>query len=180
MKKITVIARMMLVAAVVLATAMVSCGKGEQSNFADQIPARPTPTTLINDLATALQDSTWSIGMEDSLKALNAATGKNMVIVTVKELPQGVGASYYAQELAKKWELGDDAIVVLIKPQDEQGGAQVAFEVGANLQQSFPQGLRDQIVNEKIGQMIATTHGKYNKALWAAIHEVKTRIAPNK
>ena len=67
-----------------------------------QLPERPNPPRLVNDLAGVLGDTR---AMEDSLEQFAMKTSNQIAVITVNDL-QGEDAWYYATQLGRKWGVG--------------------------------------------------------------------------
>jgi|GEM_PF-4135330 hypothetical protein len=180
-KKTSTFTRLFMVAmlCVVAGVATLSCVKKHADpQLDDKIPAKVSNTTYVNDFAKMLNkskvDSVYQQLMTDTLTAL-AQTGKAKIyVVTIEDLG-GVGAQYFATQVAEKWELDDNSIVILFKPNTSDSAGQVALVPGKALQELLPQGVVDQIVNDKIVFQLKTS-GNYNKALFNAIHTIKEKL----
>ena len=68
-----------------------------------QIPDRPNPPRLVNDLAGVINDRS---AMEDTLEAFARNTSNQIVVVTVSDLG-GNDKADYAQRLGQKWGVGN-------------------------------------------------------------------------
>ena len=71
------------------------------------IPPRPEPKTLVNDIAGLLQEPKRTEALEFKLKKLNDSLGVEIFIVTIKSL-RNIEVGNYARELANKWEDTND------------------------------------------------------------------------
>lgn len=101
---------------------------------AQQIPARPTPPRLVNDLAGVLSASQVQ-RLEEKLVNFNNKTSNQITVVIVPTL-DGYDKSDYAITLGHDWGVGqegfDNGVVVLVKPRqgNERGEAFVAVGYG--------------------------------------------------
>jgi uncharacterized protein len=100
----------------------------------DEIPEKPNPPRLVNDLA-GLLDNDQVATLEQKLVAFNDTTSTQIVVVMVSTL-SGYAPSDYAQRLGQKWGVGgskfNNGFVMLIKPKtgSEKGEAYIASGYG--------------------------------------------------
>jgi uncharacterized protein len=101
---------------------------------AQQIPARPTPPRLVNDLAGVLSASQTQ-RLEEKLVNFNNKTSNQITVVIVPTL-DGYDKADFAITLGHDWGVGqegfDNGLVVLVKPRqgNERGEAFVAVGYG--------------------------------------------------
>ena len=118
------------------------------SCFAQDIPERPNPPRLVNDLANVLSDQEEQ-QMESELVEFDRSTTTQITIVTVPSL-EGNEISDFAFKLGEKWGVGSKAknngIVIVFKPivGNEKGAVFVA--VGYGLEGIIP----DAVANRKV------------------------------
>jgi len=107
---------------------------------AQDIPEKPDPPRLVNDLAGILDNREISI-LENKLVAFNDSTSTQIAIVTVSDLI-GYDVADYAQRLAEKWGIGqkglNNGILILIKPKTENSPGQVNIAPGYGLEGAIP------------------------------------------
>ncbi len=94
----------------------------DNSFAASQIPARPSPPRLVNDLANILPDDREAV-LEQKLVAYNDSTSTQIAVVTVESL--GGDAPYnFAQEILAKWGVGQEGknngVLILVAPNERQ------------------------------------------------------------
>lgn len=93
-----------------------------------QVPPRPNPPRLVNDLAGILGDCQW---LEDSLQRIAVETSNQICVVTMNDLG-GYDKVQMAYSIGDKWGVGtkdkDNGVVILIKPKtaDSKGEAFIA------------------------------------------------------
>jgi len=123
------------------------------SVFSADIPVRPNPPKLVNDLADILDAQTES-SLEWNLRALNDSTSNQIVVITVKTL-NGYDPASYAYEIGEKWQVGqkdfNNGIVVLVKPKlssSDRGRAFIA--VGYGLEGIVPDAIAKRIVENEM------------------------------
>jgi uncharacterized protein len=103
-------------------------------SHAQQIPARPTPPRLVNDMAGVLSAS-QAQRLEEKLVNFNNKTSNQITVVIVPTL-DGFDKADYAITLGHEWGVGqkgfDNGVVVLVKPRrgNERGEAFVAVGYG--------------------------------------------------
>lgn len=117
-----------------------------------QVPARPVPPRLVNDLAgvfTASQRQT----MERELVAFNDSTSNQIAVVTLPSLG-GYAAADMAYEIGKQWGVGqagyDNGIVVLIKPKRADEGGEVFIAPGYGLEGAIPDAVCKRIIEDEM------------------------------
>ena len=167
-------------AAVVLgltaALALVACG-GKQTDTSN-VPDRPSPKAYLNDMAGIIkEDATDTISarwMEDSLKSYASTSPYIIYVVTTTQDLGNMGAQAYAAAIASKWELGDSSVVLFIQRTPQ--AFQVGIAPGAAVSDKFPQRTIDQIIKDKIGYVIMSYKGRFDRAAWNGIREIKDRL----
>jgi len=103
-------------------------------SHAQQIPARPTPPRLVNDMAGVLSAS-QAQRLEEKLVNFNNITSNQITVVIVPTL-DGLDKADYAITLGHEWGVGqkgfDNGVVVLVKPRrgNERGEAFIAVGYG--------------------------------------------------
>ena len=123
------------------------------SSIAQEIPERPNPPRLVNDLANVLSDQEKQ-QLEAELVEFDRSTTTQITIVTVKSL-EGNEISDFAFKLGEKWGVGSKAknngIVIVFKPKvgNEKGGVFVA--VGYGLEGIIPDAVANRdVVNKEM------------------------------
>lgn len=104
--------------------------------FAQDIPERPDPPRLVNDLADVLSDNEES-RLEQKLRAYNDSTSTQIAIVTVSDL-KGYDVVDLAQRLGEKWGVGqkgkNNGIVILTAINDRKA----AIVTGYGMEGAIP------------------------------------------
>ncbi len=124
------------------------------SSFAQDIPERPNPPRLVNDLADVLSDAEEQ-RMEMELAQFARETSTQIAIVTVPSL-NGNDVSDFAFQIGEAWGIGqgdkDNGVVVLFKPKAGNERGQVFVAVGYGLEGVIPDATanRDIVDNEMI------------------------------
>ncbi len=118
------------------------------SVFAQDIPERPNPPRLVNDMANVLSDQEEQ-QLETELVQFNDQTSTQICIVTLPSL-NGMEISDLSFKIGEKWGVGqkgkNNGIVIVFKPKsgNEKGAVYVA--VGYGLEGVLP----DAIVNRNV------------------------------
>ncbi len=162
-----------------------------------QIPARPSPPRLVNDLAglfTAEQCST----LERTLVAFNDSTSNQILVLTVNDL-NGQDASSFAYTVGEEWGVGqqkfNNGIVILIKPKIGNSYGDVFIATGYGLEGALPDATCKLIVeremiphfreNDYYGGVVAAiavimplARGEYSSSEYAGKNKNKGYILP--
>lgn len=118
------------------------------SVFAQDIPERPNPPRLVNDMANVLSDQEEQ-QLESELVQFNDQTSTQICIVTLPSL-NGMEISDLSFKIGEKWGVGqkgkNNGIVIVFKPKsgNEKGAIYVA--VGYGLEGVIP----DAVVNRNV------------------------------
>lgn len=107
--------------------------------FAQELPQRPDPPRLVNDLAGMMTPGQVS-ELEAKLTDFERRTSTQIAVVTVDDL-DGMASSDYAQRLHEQWGVGqqgrDNGILMLIKPKTDSPG-EAFISVGYGLEGVIP------------------------------------------
>ena len=118
------------------------------SSFAQDIPERPNPPQLVNDMADVLSNGQEQ-QLEMELEQFARETSNQIAIVTVPDLG-GYPASEFAFRLGEEWGVGQkdkgNGVVVLFKPKTSDSKGQVFVAVGYGLEGAIP----DAVANRDI------------------------------
>ncbi len=134
-----------------------------------QVPARPSPPRLVNDLAgifTSEQVST----LETKLVDFSNKTSNQIVVATMNDLG-GMDKSQMAYSIGEQWKVGqekfDNGVVILIKPKNGNERGEVFIATGYGLEGALPDAICKRIVeNEMIPEFRSDNYiGGVNKAL---------------
>lgn len=119
---------------------------------AQDIPPRPQPPRLVNDLAdmlSAQQEQT----LENKLVRFNDTTSNQITIVTVKSL-NGYDVDMFAHEIGEQWKVGqqkfDNGVVLLVKPKIGNSKGQVSIQLGYGLEPAIPDAIAKRIIENEI------------------------------
>lgn len=109
-----------------------------------QIPSRPNPPKLYNNLSQEFPDflnSSEAAQLEEKLEVFSNETSNQICVVIVDDL-NGYEASEFAFKLGEEWGVGqkdkDNGIVILIKPTQENGGRSLFIATGYGLEGAIP------------------------------------------
>ncbi len=122
------------------------------ANLKAQLPRRPEPPRLVNDLAGIL-----TRGQVDQLETLlvnyNDTTSTQIVVLIVNDL-QGYDVAQYATEIGQSWGVGqgnqDNGAVVLVKPKTSDSNGQVNISVGYGLEQYITDAAAQRIIDQEM------------------------------
>lgn len=118
------------------------------SVFAQDIPDRPNPPRLVNDLANVLSDQE-ELQFENELVQFNDQTSTQITVVTLPSL-NGYEISDLSFKLGEKWGVGqkgkNNGVVIVFKPKTEDEKGAVFVAVGYGLEGVIP----DAIANRNI------------------------------
>lgn len=137
-----------------------------------QVPQKPSPAKLYNDLTAAHDfiDGSSAIELESRLENFYHEMSNQICIVIVDDL-NGMDASQYAFELGTKWGVGSEkfnnGIVILIKPTGGAGQRDLFIAVGYGLEGAIPD-LATKSIREN-EMMPYLQNGQHYQALVAAI-----------
>ena len=130
------------------------------SAFAQNIPDRPNPPRLVNDLANVLSDQEEQ-QLEANLDEFNNQTSTQICIVTLPSL-EGNEISDLSFRIGEKWGVGqkgkNNGIVVVFKPKVGNEKGAVFIAVGYGLEAVIP----DAIANREVVDNEMIPHFKNN------------------
>jgi uncharacterized protein len=113
-----------------------------------QVPVRPDPPRLVNDLAGILSPDQVAV-LEDSLVEFARQTSNQVAVVTLSSL-KGYDPADMAYRIGESWGVGqkgkNNGIVILVKPKIGNEKGQVYISVGYGLEGVIP----DAVANGKI------------------------------
>lgn len=159
---------------------LLAAGCGEAPASADR-PAQPTgastllqPQGFVTD-AAGLLDAPTKQRLTDRLKALEKATGHQLVIVTTPSL-EGQDILFYAVDLGRRWGIGrkghDDGVIVLVAPRERK----VRITVGYGLESTLTDPRCAEIIQRDM--IPAFTKGDYAGGLERAVDSLVARLRP--
>ena len=99
-----------------------------------QVPSRPNPPRLVNDLAGILGDCQW---LEDSLQKIAVETSNQICVVTMDDFG-GYDKAMMAYSIGEQWGVGkadkDNGVVILIKPKTPDSKGEAFIAAGSGLE----------------------------------------------
>ena len=105
-------------------------------NLCAQVPARPQPQRLVNDLS-GIFSARQVQAMERALVDFADSTSNQIVVVTVPEL-YGYDKAELSYEIGQQWGVGqkefDNGLVILIKPKTADSNGEVFIATGYGLE----------------------------------------------
>lgn len=107
-----------------------------------EVPKRPVPPRLVNDLSTIKILSKVQLdALENKLVAFNDSTSNQIVVVIADDL-NGLTPNEYATEIGHKWGVGqkkfDNGIVVLLTVGGAPGSRHYYIAIGYGLEEVLP------------------------------------------
>lgn len=119
--------------------------------FAD-IPPRPEPARLVNDLANVLS-SEQEKTLEYNLRYFHDTTSNQIVVLTIPSL-DGYDPAAYAYEVGEKWQVGqkdfNNGIVILVKPNNGSEKGRVSIATGYGLEGAIPDAIVKRIIENEM------------------------------
>lgn len=120
--------------------------------LASDIPQRPNPPRLVNDLAGILTPGERST-LEYKLRYFNDTTSDQIVVLTVNSL-NGLQPYEFATEVGQKWGVGqkkfDNGVVILIKPKQGSSLGRAFIATGYGLEGAIPDATCENIVQNEM------------------------------
>ena len=117
-----------------------------------QVPTRPDPPRLVNDLAgiLTLQQVSW---LEDSLARFDRRTSNQVAVVIVPDLG-GMDPAEMAYEIGEQWQVGtaedNNGVVILVKPKTARERGQAFIATGYGLEGALPDATCKMIVEREM------------------------------
>jgi uncharacterized protein len=116
----------------------------QQAYALAQLPARPSPPRLYNNLSTEYPDflsANEAASLEEKLQVFSNETSNQICVVVVDELA-GMDAGEFAFDLGNEWGVGkkgfNNGIVILIKPTGGAGERDLFIATGYGLEGAIP------------------------------------------
>lgn len=121
------------------------------SSLMAQVPEKPNPPRLVNDLAGIFTPQQRQV-LEDSLAMFSRKTSNQIVIVTLPTL-DGMDPNQMATEIGQSWGVGgkkfDNGLVMLIKPKNQTKG-EVYIAPGYGLEGALPDITCSEIIQDQM------------------------------
>ena len=122
------------------------------SVFAQDIPKRPNPPRLVNDLANVLSDQEKQL-LETELVQFNDQTSTQICVVTLPSL-NGMEVSDLSFKIGEKWGVGqkgkNNGIVIVFKPKSGNEKGAVFIAPGYGLEAVIPDAIANRIVQNEM------------------------------
>lgn len=119
---------------------------------AAQVPGRPEPPMLVNDLAGLFSNAERS-SLERRVVAFADSTSNQIAIVIVPEL-YGYDKAELAYSIGEEWGVGqkkfDNGIVILVKPKVENSSGEVFIATGYGLEGAVPDALAKRVIEREM------------------------------
>jgi uncharacterized protein len=117
-----------------------------------EVPARPQPPRLVNDLASILKPEQVS-SLERALVAFADSTSNQIAVVTVTSL-EGMDKAQFAYQIGKTWGVGqskfNNGVVILVKPKKGNERGEVFIATGYGLEGALPDAICKRIVEREM------------------------------
>ncbi len=158
--------RLPILAFILVAWLIIAAG----TTTAQDIPPRPDPPKLVNDLAGILTPEQIEV-LEQKLVAFNDSTSNQLVVVTVKSL-NGYDKNQFAYSIGEKWGVGqkgkNNGAVILVKPKYPGEKGEVSIQIGYGLEGASPDALAKRIIDQEMIPAFKT--GDYYAGIDAAVN----------
>ncbi len=116
------------------------------------IPPRPSPPRLVNDLASLLKPEEVS-ALERSLVRFADTTSNQIAVVIVSTLG-GMDKSEFAYKIGQSWGVGqskfNNGIVILLKPKSSEEKGEVFIATGYGLEGVLPDAICKRIIEKEM------------------------------
>ncbi|MEN6619483.1 MAG: TPM domain-containing protein [Rikenellaceae bacterium] len=117
-----------------------------------QVPARPSPPRLVNDLAGIFSGEETQY-LENKLTTFANKTSNQIAVVTLTTL-EGMDKSQMAYSIGEQWKVGqekfDNGVVILIKPKAGNERGEVFIATGYGLEGALPDAICKRIVENEM------------------------------
>lgn len=117
-----------------------------------QVPERPSPPKLVNDLADILSPEEERT-LENKLVALDDSTGNQIAILTITDL-KDYQPWEFGHMVIEQWGIGqkdkNNGVVILVKPKTPSENGQLHISVGYGLEGAIPDAVANQISDNEM------------------------------
>lgn len=117
-----------------------------------QIPERPSPPRLVNDMAGILSAQEKNY-LERKLVNFNDTTSNQITIVIVPDF-NGYDKADFAYRIGEKWKVGqkkfDNGVVIAIRPKTNRNRGEAFIAVGYGLEPVIPDAIANRIVDNEM------------------------------
>ncbi len=118
----------------------------------EDIPARPTPPRLVNDLTQTLNRNELN-ALEQKLEYFSNNTSNQIVVFFTNDL-MGYDIVEFGDRLGEKWGVGqkefDNGVVIVVKPKTTSSKGQVRISVGYGLDGAIPDAITNRIIDHEM------------------------------
>lgn len=117
-----------------------------------QVPKRPSPPRLVNDLAGILTPGEVS-QMESALVNFANKTSNQIVVAILRDLG-GMDKSQMAYSIGEQWKVGqekfDNGVVILVKPKTAESSGEAFIATGYGLEGALPDAICKRIIEQEM------------------------------
>lgn len=117
-----------------------------------QVPQRPTPPRLVNDLAGILTQDEAS-QMESALVDFANKTSNQIVVAIISDLG-GMDKFQMAYSIGEQWKVGqekfDNGVVILVKPKTAESSGEAYIATGYGLEGALPDAICKRIIEQEM------------------------------
>ncbi len=143
-----------------------------------QFPKPLNPPRLYNNVSKIkLLNSQEEAQLEEKLLQFEQQTSNEIAVIVIDDL-LGLEPSEYSFRIGEAWGIGkakeDNGVVILVKPNKENGGRQVFIAVGRGLEAVIPDLMTNEIVNKEL--LPNFKQDKYFEGLNSAV-DILTKLA---
>jgi len=118
----------------------------------DDIPARPNPPRLVNDLTQTLSPNQIN-SLEQKLANFSNTTSNQIVVIITNDLA-GYDITDYADRIGDKWGVGqkklNNGVVIVIKPKTGREKGLARISVGYGLDGAIPDAITNRIIDNEM------------------------------
>jgi len=136
-----------------------------------QVPERPNPPRLVNDLAGILGDTRV---LEDSLQQIAMQTSNQICVVTMNDFG-GYDKAMMAYQIGEQWGVGkkenNNGVVILIKPKTANSKGEAFIAPGYGLEGGITDATATRIVNNEM--IPSFKQNDYQGGVWNAVRVVR-------
>ncbi|MEJ5303408.1 MAG: TPM domain-containing protein [Bacteroidales bacterium] len=119
---------------------------------AADLPERPVPPRLVNDLAGVLEPERTAM-LEAKLVAFDDSTSTQIAIVTIPSLGD-YDITDFADRLAEKWGVGqkgkNNGVLIVLKPKNDEGPGRIRISVGYGLEEVITDAVSKRIIETEM------------------------------
>lgn len=113
------------------------------------IPEKPTINSYVYDKADVIADNVEQ-QLIQAAKALESSTGNVVVMMTI-DTTGDLQPKEYSEKVMRQWGIGDanfkNGLLILVTPNDRVGEGDIWISVGEGLQETYPAGLLQSMID---------------------------------